>query len=71
MNGLTAKMTTGKPNSEVIFFTESVTIEGNVGTPALSTQEQNGVLLESIMSSHDGITLLPKFLHAKIHSNLF
>lgn len=61
MNGFTAKMTTGKFNSVIIFFTESVTRNGNVGIPALDARRSKiGVLLESIIFSHEGITLLPK-----------
>ena len=42
MKGLTAKTTTGKPSSVVIFLTESVTRKGKVGIPALAAlKKQN------------------------------
>ena len=61
MNGLTAKMTTGKPSSLTIFFTESVTMKGNVGIPAFAALSRRmGVLFVSRMFSLVGMTLFPR-----------
>jgi hypothetical protein len=61
MKGFTGNITTGKLNSEMIFFTESVTTHEGVGIPAfLALSSKIGVLLESIMFSLEGITGLPK-----------